>query len=88
MGSWPDGTPAALPDDMPSDPVREPRHEDFEELRRHVEPVARSAAERTSQPVASSDDPRVSVMEWLLDVGHSVARRFRSASPLLRAHER
>src|SRR4051812_3112789 len=91
--SWPReraaGTRAALQGGMPPHttlPGRDDDVTDYEQLRNHLArprlepPVARQhpiapppAAPRIEPPVSVS----VSVMEWLLAVGHAVARRLR-----------
>jgi hypothetical protein len=68
---------------------REASHADFEELRAHV-PLPRPAS---VEPDAEASSPKISVMSWLVEVGHNVARRFRGGgkvppSPVLRMHGR
>jgi hypothetical protein len=74
---------------MPSIPPRGDELPDYEQLRNHLartrleHPVARQ------EPIApSTPERRVSVMDWLLAVGHAVARRVRRAprSALARLH--
>jgi hypothetical protein len=76
-------------------PSRDDDPTDYEQLRKHLarprveHPIARqqpiapvAAAPRIEPPVS------VSVMEWLLSVGHAVARRLRRtpSSALVRLH--
>jgi len=59
---------------------------DLEQLRGHV-PVPRRAPRRGAPP-PSSPRSRLSVMDWLLAVGHVVTRRLRGVprAPMVRLH--
>lgn len=78
----------------PTPPHRDEDVTDYEQLRNHLaRPHLEHPAAR-QQPVAPRSAPRiepaisVSVMEWLLSVGHAVARRLRRApsSAMVRLH--
>jgi hypothetical protein len=60
---------------------------DFDQLRGHV-PVARRARPVVVPPPAPSSEARLSVMDWLLAVGHVVARKLRGVprAPMVRLH--
>jgi hypothetical protein len=73
---------------MPTLTPRDDEPTDYEQLRNHLarprleHPAAR---QRHAEPAPRA---RVSVMEWLLAVGHAVSRRLRRAprSALIRLH--
>jgi hypothetical protein len=77
----------------PTSPGRDDDVTDYEQLRNHLaRPQLEHPAAR-QQPVAPPPsapriEPPVSVMEWLLAVGHAVARRLRRApcSAMVRLH--
>jgi hypothetical protein len=64
---------------------------DYEQLRNHLarprleHPAAR---QKPATPPAPRIEPQVSVMEWLLAIGHAFARRLRRApsSAMVRLH--
>jgi hypothetical protein len=66
---------------------------DYEQLRRHLlgphreHPVARQTPAAVSPPTDRSP-VRLSVMSWLVEVGHAVARKLRGQprSPMVRLH--
>jgi hypothetical protein len=60
---------------------------DFEQLRGHV-PVPRRAPPVAVPPLATSPESRLSVMDWLLGVGHVVVRKLRGVprAPMVRLH--
>jgi hypothetical protein len=60
---------------------------DLELLRDHV-PVARRARPVVVPPPGTSPNARLSVMDWLLAVGHVVARKLRGVprAPMVRLH--
>lgn len=64
---------------------RDPSSSDYEALRGSV-----PRSPRAQEPAPPAEDPRVSVMEWLLGLGGVVARRLRTVpgSPLARIHAR
>jgi hypothetical protein len=76
----------------PTPPSRDEDLTDYEQLRNHLARPRREHPVARQQPVAPPRAPRapvsVSVMEWLLAVGHAVARRLRRApcSAMVRLH--
>lgn len=69
-------------------PGRDEDLTDYEQLRNHLARPRREHPAARQQPVAPHVTPPVSVMEWLLAVGHAVARRLRRApcSAMARLH--
>jgi hypothetical protein len=60
---------------------------DFEQLRDHV-PITRRARPVVVPPPETSPESRLSVMDWLLAVGHVVARKLRGVprAPMVRLY--
>lgn len=74
-----------------ADDRHEASHADYEELRAHV-PLTRPAS-ATPDEDESEAGSKISVMDWLVDVGHQVVRRFRTGTrapraPMVRIHGR
>lgn len=65
--------------------ARDPSDSDYDSLRGFV-----PQPPRAPEPTPSDEDPRISVMEWLLGLGAVVKRRIRTVpgSPLARIHAR
>lgn len=77
-------------------PIKPRDHEppaDYEQLRRHLarppleHPVARQVPAAPAAP-AGVRSPRLSVMDWLLAIGHVALRRLRRVpcSPMVKLH--
>ena len=69
-------------------PIDDPTKAELDALRSHVRAPVRPR--HPGEPAHLADDPRVSVMEWLLGVGHMVARKLQRGptSPMARIHVR
>lgn len=75
-------------------PSRDEDATDYEQLRNHLARPRREHPAARQQPIAPPSAPQVaspasvSVLEWLLAVGHAVARRLRCApsSAMARLH--
>ena len=78
---------------VPTKPRDDEPPADYEELRRHLgrppleHPVARQVPAAPPAP-AAGPSPRLSVMDWLLAIGHVIARRLRRTpcSPMVKLH--
>jgi len=80
---------------LPTKPRDDEPLADYEQLRRHLgrppleHPVARQqpAAPAPAAPAAAASS-RLSVMDWLLAIGHVIARRLRRVpcSPMVKLH--
>jgi hypothetical protein len=67
-------------------PIGDPTTAELDALRSHIP----ARPHHPGEPAHVADGPRVSVMEWLLGVGHMVARRLHRGptSPMARIHVR
>ncbi|HEX7842108.1 MAG TPA: hypothetical protein VF469_31770 [Kofleriaceae bacterium] len=80
---------------LPTKPRDDEPPADYENLRRHLgrppleHPVARQVPAAPTAPAAARS-PRLSMMDWLLAIGHAAFRRLRRVpcSPMAKLHPR
>ena len=70
--------------DRPDSPSRDARS-DYDQLRVHVPRPPKAAPQ---VPAAQASETKVSVLDWLVTVGHAVARKLRTppSSPMVRLY--
>lgn len=81
--------PTSIPPTAPHGDRRDEDPVDYEQLRNHLaRPRLEHPAARQRRTVPPAAQPRVSVMDWLLAVGHAIGRRLRRAphSAMARIH--